>query len=133
MRSSQPGLSGARVLIVGDDASVTDRVSRVLRLAGCAVWAAPSLDLGLAHARAHTPDVLLIDVRSPLAISLSFARELRTLPGFASRPVAIVTGDLRYRPAPDEVPHAVDVHYRPLWVDDLVALATGLLTVPVRT
>jgi len=131
VRSSQPGRAGARVLIVGDDASVTHGFSRVLRLAGCEVWAAPGLEEGLSLARCHAPDALIVDLRSPLPISLDFGHAVRALPGLACLPIAIVTGDLAHPAPTGESGRAMEVHYRPLWLAELVDLAKGLLVVPV--
>ena len=121
----------ARVLIVDDDASVTDAFARRLRLDGFEVWSARSVDEGLNLARIHQPHAIVLDLRSPVASALGFLRSLRALPGLVNVPVAIVTGDY-YLDEPQE--HELQalgaqLHYKPLWLGELVTLARDLLVV----
>ena len=122
----------ARVLIVHDNASVADTFARTLRLQGYEIWAAPSADEGLTLAQLHCPNAIILDLRMPLAASLSFLRTIRTIPGLGAIPIAIVTGD--YHPdEPQE--HEVQalgaqLHYTPLWIDELVTLARDLVIPP---
>ena len=119
----------ARVLIVDDDSSVTDTFSRMLRLEGHEVWAALSAREGLRLAQTHRPTAVIVDLRSPLGTSMDLVRTLKTMPHLASTPMAIVSGD--YYPKPDHVTKlstlGVDLRFKPLWLDELVALARRLL------
>ena len=123
----------SRVLIVNDDVSVTDAVSRKLRLDGHEVWSAHSAEEGLALAQMHRPHAVILDIRTPLASGLRFLREIRAIPGLATTPVAIVTGDYHVEPLQEQEIQALGayLHYKPLWLDELVTLARELL-VPVR-
>ena len=120
----------ARVLIVDDDSSVTDTFSRMLRLEGHEVWAALSAQEGLKLAQTHRPTAVIVDLRSPLATSMDLVRTLKAMPHLARTPMAIVSGD--YHPKPDHVTEltalGIDLQYKPLWLDELVALARRLLT-----
>ena len=118
-----------RILIVDDDVSVTDTFARMLRLEGFEVWAAPSAFQGLALAQAHQPHAILLDLRSPLAIGLQFLRAVRALPGLGETPVAIVTGDYYVDAAHAQELAALgaELRYKPLWLDELVSLARGLV------
>ena len=119
----------ARVLIVDDDSSVTDTFSRMLRLEGHEVWAALSAREGLRLAQTHRPTAVIVDLRSPLGTSMDLVRTLKTMPHLASTPMAVVSGD--YYPKPDHVAElstlGVDLSFKPLWLDELVALARRLL------
>jgi len=126
--------ASARILLVDDDVSVTDAFSRTLRLEGFEVWAALSGEEAIALAGKHVPHALVLDLRMPLASGLQLLRSLRAVPGLANVPAAIVTGDYH-----SEHAHLVDardlgaeVKFKPLWLDELVTLARGLLSVPVR-
>jgi CheY-like chemotaxis protein len=125
----------ARILIVDDDASVTDWFSRTMRLEGHEVWAARSADEGLGLARAHRPHAVILDLRMPLANGLRFLRAIRAIPGLLTAPFAIVTSDY----AQDEAQTAeigalgAELRYRPLWLNELAALAHELLAVPVQS
>ena len=121
------------MLIVHDNASVADTFARTLRLQGYEVWAAPSADEGLALAQVHHPNAIILDLRMPLAATLSFLRAIRTVPGLAAIPVAIVTGDYHLdEPQEHEVQAlGAQLHYTPLWLDELVTLARELV-IPSR-
>ncbi|NOT44220.1 MAG: response regulator [Acidobacteria bacterium] len=118
-----------RVLIVDDDVSVTDTFSRMLRLEGYEVWGALSAEEGLRLARKHQPSAVILDLRMPLMSGLHFLRELRAIPALSRTPVAIVTGDYHV-----DAGQALElqtlgalVRYKPLWLEELVALARQLL------
>jgi CheY-like chemotaxis protein len=123
----------ARVLIVDDDASVTDTFSRRLRLEGYEVWSAQSADEGLALAQAHQPHAVILDLRMPLTRGLEVLRALRALPGLTNIPVAIVTGDYHLDEPQEHELHSLgaQLRYKPLWLEELVTLARDLL-IPVR-
>jgi DNA-binding NtrC family response regulator len=122
----------ARVLIVDDDSSVTDTFSRMLRLDGHEVWAALSAQEGLKLAQTHCPTAVIIDLRSPLDASMNLIRKLKAIPHLAQTPMAIVSGD--YYPRPTDVTElsalGIDLEFKPIWLDQLVALARRLLATP---
>ena len=124
------GRSSARILLVSDDPTVSDSCARALRLDGYEVWAALSADDGLRLAHAHAPHAVVLDVRTPLARALGVARALRELPRLAATSIAIVSGDLH--PTADALVElsalGVKVRYKPLWLDELVALARSLVS-----
>lgn len=128
-----PGVP-SRVLLIADDVSVSDAVSRVLRLEGFEVWAAFSAPEGVRLARGHAPDAVLIDLRTPAAANLPLVHALRRDAGLGTAPIAVVTGDHH----PDAaVLGELDrlgatVRYKPFWLTELVALARDLLHVPAR-
>ena len=114
--------------------SVTDTFSRILRLDGYEVWSALSAGEGLALARTHHPHAVVLDLRMPLTSSLQFLRAVRAIPGLSHTPVAIVTGDYylddNHR---DEITTlGADLHFKPLWLEELVTLARELVSAPVR-
>jgi DNA-binding response OmpR family regulator len=123
----------ARVLIVDDDVSVTDSFARTLRLDGYEVWSARSADEGLSLAQIHRPHAIILDLRLPLASALGFVRSVRTIPALANTPVAIVTGDYYLDASRELELQAVgaQLHYKPIWLGELVTLARDLV-VPVR-
>jgi DNA-binding response OmpR family regulator len=102
----------------------------MLRLEGHEVWAALSAREGLKLAQTHRPTAVIVDLRSPLGTSMNLVRTLKAIPHLASTPMAIVSGD--HYPHPDHVTEltelGVDLRFKPLWLDELVALARGLLT-----
>jgi CheY-like chemotaxis protein len=130
-----PGSAAPRVLIVDDDITVIDTFSRMLRLDGFEVWAATSVVEGLRLADQHLPHAVILDLRMPLAGGLQFLRDLRARPALAHVPVAIVTGE--YRVQFDGRADAIralgaELRLKPLWLDELVALARDLLSVAAR-
>jgi DNA-binding response OmpR family regulator len=93
------------------------------------VWAALSAREGLKLAQTHRPTAVVVSLRSPLGTSMDLVRTLKAMPHLAQTPMAIVSGD--YYPEPDHVTElttlGVDLRYKPMWLDELVALARRLL------
>ncbi|HVG55349.1 MAG TPA: response regulator [Vicinamibacterales bacterium] len=123
-----------RVLIVDDDPATADSFSRTLRLEGYEVWAALSAEEGLSLAQTHHPNVIVLDLRMPLTSGLQLLRAIRAIPGLASTPVAIVTGDYGLE---DEMRDEIkalgaELRFKPIWIEELVTLARELLRVPVK-
>jgi DNA-binding response OmpR family regulator len=69
----------------------------------------------------------------PLASCLQVLRALRAIPGQRQTPVTIVTGDYYLGDAQsDEIRTlGADVRFKPLWLDELVALARDMLPATV--
>lgn len=126
--------SAPRVLIVDDDPATADSFSRTLRLEGFEVWAALSAEEGLSLAQLHQPNVVVLDLRMPLTSGLQLLRALRAIPGLASTPVAIVTGDYGLDDdVRDEIKAlGAELRFKPIWIEELVTLARELLRVPVK-
>src|SRR5215207_7671592 len=123
-----------RVLIVDDDSSTADSFSRTLRLEGYEVWAGLSAEEGLSLAQTHQPNVIVLDLRMPLTSGLQLLRAIRAIPGLASTPVAIVTGDYGLEDdMRDEIKAlGAELRFKPIWIEELVTLARELLGVPVK-
>lgn len=117
------------ILIVDDDPSVTETFERMLRLEGYNVVTALSAETGLSEAERASPHAIILDMRMPLVDGLQFLRTLRTMSSLESVPVAIVTGDYFLdRKVSDELRDlGADLRFKPLWLEDLLALARNLL------
>ena len=119
------------ILIVDDDPSVTETFERMLRLEGYNVVTALSAEAGLSQAEKSNPHAIILDLRMPLVDGLQFLRSLRSREALARMPVAIVTGDYFLDDAVSRELRGLgaDVRFKPLWLEDLVALARNLLKV----
>jgi DNA-binding response OmpR family regulator len=120
----------AQVLIIDDDQSVTETFARMLRLEGHEVRTAHDAESGLRAAQERPPDAIIVDLRMPLINGLGFLYRLRADQQHRSTPVAIVTGDYCLD---DSVSRELgelgaQLHFKPLWLEDLVELAYSLLT-----
>lgn len=117
------------ILIVDDDPSVTETFERMLRLEGYKVVTALSAEAGLSQAERTNPHAIILDLRMPLTDGLQFLRILRSKPGLATVPVAIVTGDYFLDQAVSNELRELgaDLRFKPLWLEDLLALARNLL------
>ena len=117
------------ILIVDDDPSVTETFERMLRLEGYNVVTALSAEAGLSQAERTNPHAIILDLRMPLTDGLQFLRILRTKPGLGTVPVAIVTGDYFLDQAVSNELRELgaDLRFKPLWLEDLLALARNLL------
>jgi len=120
----------AHILIVDDDRVVGETFARMLTLEGHRVTTVQSAESALAAAGADLPDALILDMRMPVVNGLDFLRQLRRDPQLREMPVAIVTGDyFLNEPVLAEMQSlGATVRYKPLWMDDLSALAQSLLT-----
>ncbi len=131
---SGPGPAAPRVLIVDDDPATADTFSRTLRLEGYEVWAGLSAEEGLGLAQTHQPNVIVLDLRMPLTSGLQLLRAIRAIPGLASTPVAIITGDYGLEDEMRDEIRALgaELRFKPIWIEELVTLARELLRVPVK-
>jgi DNA-binding response OmpR family regulator len=128
---SQPAESGVRtILIVDDDRSVTDTFARMLKLEGYEVATAVSAESGLDLADRIQPHAIILDMRMPITNGLQFLRLVRSRPHLVGVPVAIVTGDY-FLPEPLQTELkalGAAIRFKPLWLEDLIALARTLVT-----
>lgn len=125
-----PAGAGTRtILIVDDDRAVVDTFARMLKLEGFAVATAINPEAGLQIAETVRPDAIILDLRMPLVNGLQFLRQVRAKPELAEVPVAIVTGDyfLGESTAAELKALGASVRFKPMWLEDLVALARTLL------
>ena len=119
-----------KILIVDDDEGVTQTFARMLRLEGYQVHTALTAEQGLGEAARTNPDAIILDLRMPLIDGLGFLRRLRGRDVHRSTPVAIVTGDycLDDSISRELTELGAQLHFKPLWLEDLVELAYSLLT-----
>lgn len=127
--ASGSGQQAATVLVVDDDPGVADTFARMLKLEGLQVVTALDTEAGLRAAARVQPEAIILDLRMPLRDGVAFLRALRATPGGRATPVAIVTGDyfLDEELSAELRALGADVRFKPLWLDDLVALTRGLL------
>ena len=118
------------ILIVDDDRSVTDTFARILKLEGFQVATALSAEDGLELANNIRPHGILLDMRMPITSGLQFLRQVRSRPHLVDVPVAIVTGDYFLSdPIQNELKSlGAAVRFKPMWLEDLVALARTLVS-----
>ena len=107
--SSEPLLTGVRVLIVDDDPSARETMSRVLDIAGAQTKAASSSSEALDALGAFRPDVLLSDVHMHGGEGYVLIRALRALP--AERGGCLRAAALTTRGEPDDGVRAVAAGY----------------------
>jgi DNA-binding response OmpR family regulator len=121
-----------RVLVIDDDRATTETFARMLRLEGHLVRTASNAEAGLALAYSYEPDAIIVDLRMPFLDGLGFVQRLRAQERDGRTPVAIVTGDywVDDRLAGELHDLGVRIHLKPLWLDDLVKVANGLLKTP---
>jgi len=120
-----------KILIVDDDEGVIQTFARMLRLEGYEVHTAMNAERGLDEATRMLPNAIILDLRMPLVDGLGFLRRLRQHDQHRATPVAIVTGDYFLDDAISaEVSElGAQLRFKPLWLEDLVALAHELLQV----
>lgn len=119
---------GKTILIVDDEPTVIETFMRLLSFEGYHTIVAPSVVTGLDAARRQRPDAIILDLRMPIQDGLAFLRQLRADERMEWIPVAIVTGDyFMDRSISDQLQSlGAEICFKPLWSDDLVALAARL-------
>jgi len=117
------------ILIVDDDRSVADTFARLLKLEGFEVATAINAEAGLLLAESVRPNAIILDMRMPITNGLQFLRMVRSKPHLVEVPVAIVTGDYFLSdPITQELTAlGASIRFKPLWLEDLVALAKTLI------
>jgi len=117
------------ILIVDDDRSVTDTFARMLKLESFEVATAVNAEAGLLLADSVRPSAIILDMRMPITNGLQFLRKLRAKPHLIEIPVAIVTGDYFLSdPITQELTSlGASIRFKPLWLEDLIALAKRLV------
>jgi DNA-binding response OmpR family regulator len=122
----------ARVLIIDDDESTRMTFAQMLRLEGHEVRTAHDANTGLDEASLLVPDAIIVDLHMPAMDGLTFVQRLRAQERGHITPVAIVTGDysLKETVSNSLKELGVTLCFKPLWLEDLVKLATGLLSNP---
>jgi DNA-binding response OmpR family regulator len=81
----------SRLLLIDDDARLTDMVGAYLRHNGFEVDTAPTLAAGREQLRHASPDALLLDLMLPDGDGLDFTRELRAEPRTRRLPLLMLT------------------------------------------
>jgi CheY-like chemotaxis protein len=102
----------------------------MLTLDGHSVRTANNAEEGLRVAESVHFDAIILDLRMPILNGIEFLRRLRATERHRVTPAVIVTGDyfLDDNLAKDLRNLGVEVRFKPLWLEDLVALARTLLT-----
>jgi DNA-binding response OmpR family regulator len=125
-----PGLMSRKtILIVEDDSETAALYGHMLSLEGYTVRTAANGEAALLDLDAIPPTVILADLRMPQMDGLEFLRQLRVREAHRTTPIAIVTGDYTTDHATLVKVRALgaEVCFKPLWVDDLMALINRLL------
>lgn len=113
------------LLVVDDDPLVVDMFTSALREHGYDVYGAADGETALEFA--DRANAVIVDFRMPMMDGLGFVRRLRER--HAQIPVAVVTGDYLIDTAALEqfAMLGVRVVFKPVWLDELVSLATTLV------
>ncbi len=83
--------TASKILVIDDDPAVQDLMQRFLSREGFQVIGAGSGADGLRQARAHMPDVIVLDVMMPSVDGWAVLTELKADPQLANIPVVMVT------------------------------------------
>jgi DNA-binding response OmpR family regulator len=132
-RSSEPPqgdehLRGRMVLVVDDDETTLNHYAGMLRLEGFHVVTASTAEEGLRVFAKGPVDAVLLDLRMPDIDGLELLRRLRR-DGASRTPIAMLTGDYLLNDDVVAQIYALDaaLHFKPLWIEDVVAIVQGLL------
>lgn len=120
------------VLVIDCDRAVRDTFARTLRVAGYDVHTVATRQAAVRTIRTQTPDAILMEeVCLPTSTDgLALLRDVRVMT--PQLPIAVVT---RAYLLEDRIKRTlrrlgVALHFKPLWLEDVVALAATLLSAP---
>jgi signal transduction histidine kinase len=89
--NSEIRATGAKILLVDDNADMRDYLGRLLKGAGHSIDSAPDGELALDRARRHKPDMVLADVMMPKRDGFSLLREMRSDESLKDVPVILLS------------------------------------------
>jgi two-component system, OmpR family, phosphate regulon response regulator PhoB len=90
-----PGVADGTVLVVDDDPVIVKLLTVNFELEGYTVISATDGQDGLARARAHHPDIVILDVMMPGLNGLDVARVLKSDPVSADLPIILLSAKAR--------------------------------------
>jgi len=119
----------AHVLIVDDDPIVGQTFGRMLTVSGFDVTVTQSAQAAIEAAAVQPPDVILTDLRMPMSDGMELITRLRKDAALREVPVAVITGDhfLTEEFLAELRNYGAGVRFKPLFMNDLLALVEGLL------
>jgi two-component system response regulator MprA len=122
-------MTTARILVVDDNVVVREMFADALRLEGHTVRTAGTAAAALEEVVRWRPDAILIDYRMGLINGVGFLYRLRAHESAADTPVAVITGqvDIDDALAAECASLGAAVYFKPLRLEDLRAIARGLL------
>jgi CheY-like chemotaxis protein len=123
-------MTPARFLVVDDNVVVREMFADALRREGHSVRTAATAAAALDEVVVWRPDAILIDYRMGLINGVGFLYRLRAHESAAYTPVAVITGqvDIDDTLAAECASLGATVYFKPLRLEDLRAIARGLLT-----
>ncbi len=121
------GVKSTRILIVDDDVAICRTLELHLRSQGYTVNLAHSVDEGLMAARAHAPDVAILDIRMPGKSGLEGLLEFKG--AFPRLHVIVITAFHDMESAIQAMQRGADDYIRkPIDIDEMDSVVTRILT-----
>ena len=90
---SRKSAPSKKVLVIEDDADVSEVLALLLRKFGVQVVIAADGITGVELTRKERPDLVLVDLQLPGMNGLEVIRSIRSIPGCASLPLIVITGN----------------------------------------
>ena len=117
------------ILIVEDDSEAIEAFALILKGEGYAVRTARDAPSALAELAREAPSAIVLDLQLPVGSGLEVLRQLRTMPGLADVPVAVVTGNymLDEGAARELKTLGATLYFKPVWGEDLIRIVRTLV------
>lgn len=110
------------ILIIDDEQQICETFSDLFTGEGFRVHVAHDGDQGIRIARAHLPDIILSDIRMPGINGHEAVKVFREIPGLASTPVILITGNADLEDMRKGMESGADDYLaKPVRLDDLVS------------
>ena len=122
-------MSKRTILVVDDEADILNFLELVLKERGYEVLTAPSGERALAAARAHVPDLVLLDIMMPQMDGWEVLRLLRVEPRTAGIPVAMISARTDAKDRVQGLQEgALDYICKPFSLDELLTKLDGIFS-----
>ena len=123
------GVCDGSILIVDDDPDTAEAFAYMLKAEGYGVRVTLDAQSALAEIERAAPAAILLDFHLPITDGAEFLRRLRATARHAYIPVAVVTGDylVDERVARELQVLGAQIHFKPLWEEDLIRIVRDLL------
>jgi len=90
-------MSKGRILVIDDEPDIVEFLTTLFRDHGFETLSAHDGEAGMELARAHTPDLITLDITMPGKSGLAVFKDLRSDPRLCRLPVYIITGVSEFR------------------------------------
>jgi len=108
-----------KILIIDDEVDVAKMVVYRLKDKGYETITATTAEEGVAAAKSHIPDLIILDYRLPDSVECEVARRIKQVPGLKDKPIILVTASVENMEEKARQCQAADCIKKPIEPEEL--------------